>query len=120
MANLITVIWTNGVVQSTYDDGRPAELFSGRLPVLSLIFYHYLHKELLPSNEKIMAIKFYITNDNLCTPNLEVSAHMLKHLIPYLQDIKLNNNESANEVDNLLKDLNNLNDETGHTSKGES
>jgi hypothetical protein len=45
---------------------------------------------------------------------------MLKHLIPYLQDIKLNNNESANEVDNLLKDLNNLNDETGHTSKGES
>ena len=89
MAGLKTIIYTNGVVVSTYDNGTPSDLFSGKLPVLHTIFKHINDKTLLSNEFKITSIKFYISNDPLCVNVLEVTESYLKHILQYMPHDKL-------------------------------
>lgn len=110
MAGLKTVIFTNGVVQSTYDDGTPADMFSGKLPILNTIFIHLDNKDLLPRDLQVKSIKFYIANDPLCEHYMEVTTSYLKHMLQYikhdvLEKIPITQIEDIN-VNNLIDEAN--------------
>lgn len=89
MAGLKTVIFTNGVVMSTYDDGTPADMFTGKLPVLKQIFDSIQNKDSFPREFRLNNVKFYIANNPLCEHHLEVSESYLKHILQFIKFDKL-------------------------------
>jgi hypothetical protein len=113
MAGLTTVIFTNGVVQSTYDNGTPADKFSGKLPVLYNIFRNIKDKTLLPVNEKLTKVSFYISNDPLCINKIEVSQDYLEHILQYLkydfQNIPIEQQKDI-DINNMINKANQINE----------
>ncbi len=107
MAGLTTVIFANGIVQSTYDDGTPADIFSGKLPILKKIFHHLEYKDLLPTSYRIGSIKFYISNDPLCKSIMEVSHKNLYHVLQFINNTGLDEFENT-DVSKIINDTNNL------------
>ena len=112
MAGLTVVITTNGVVQSTYDDGTPADMFSGKLPILNEIFKHIDNKDLLPREQRLAIVKFYISNDPLCLKVLEVTNSYLKNILKYvkydvLETIPIEQQKDV-DVNKLIEDSNKI------------
>jgi hypothetical protein len=86
MAGLTTVIWTNGVVHSTYDDGTPADDFSGKLPILYNIFKNIKDTTLIKTaDRRLINVRFYISNDPLCINKMEVTASYLRNILQYFR-----------------------------------
>ncbi len=116
MATLTVVIMTNGVVQSTYGDGTPADMFSGKLPILKNIFFNIKNKDLLSREQKINYVKFYISNDPLHINILEVTGSYLEHILKYirvdkLEEIPINQQQDV-DVNELIKQSNKLSENT--------
>jgi hypothetical protein len=104
MAGITTIIFTNGVVQSTFDNGASADEYSGKLSVLHNIFINIKNKE---SNLK--SVKFYISDDPLCQNVTEVTQAHLEHWLLYIINNHLDNinyipinNNVGSKLDNLL------------------
>lgn len=93
MAGLKTVIYTNGVVVSTYDNGTPADMFTGKLPVLHNIFKYIdsQYRDTLPREYRIMTVNFYIADDPLCKSHIEVNKSYLEHILKFVKHEKLEN-----------------------------
>lgn len=83
---LTTVIYSNGVVLSTYEDGFPADEFSGKLPILHKIkqYYDTKNKKDLQKKHQLFGIKWYIISDPISKESIEVDMKYINSFLTYI------------------------------------
>lgn len=93
MAGIITVIYTNGVVISTYDNGSPCHEYSGELPILHTIFRDIKNKD-----SKLKNTKLYISDDPLSENIIEVKSSNIEHWLKFITDYVTTSNKPVEEI----------------------
>lgn len=119
MAGITTIIYTNGVVVSTYDNGAPCPEYSGELPILHIIFNNM---EAAKSSNSLKNAKFYISDDPLNENIIEIKStnlkYLLKFIIQYVLYANTSDNTSAKEdVDKIISDTLTANTKFDNESK---
>ena len=84
---LTVVIFANGLVVSTYDNGKPADEYTGKLNMLLEIDkVTGANKFTLPKDKQLFEVNYYYSADPLCESKVKVDN---KFITSYIEHLKL-------------------------------